>query len=477
MHLVVGFTALLGLPWRSNHLLHTVTLLQAFSNPSRIQPMSTSFGTAHIEAASASTSVMDAALGGHDHGRDNPIQQRARAWARQRQQEQSVLTQHDASFRLRSQSSLPDAAARHHSLQHSALQPAQDTWRRQHSPSRNASRARPLGLARQLSEPSTSIDDEWPALGTPPVTLHLPHGPPLHLPPPSPVLAPRRSPQQAAAGTQTPAAFGLQWAANLARGAEWMGEATGLGFLTRPFSRTVAGMTGSAAAVTGGVPSSTRVGSEELPTPSSPDHRVSLDARASSLHGAARDQQVSASAPSNGSMSYRERLLAGSQGQHSSANRQSSGHSMVQISPPKQPPQGSQIGFPSQQELQATHGTPTQPPSTSGSTAPGPSSSSVPAVSALSLRHESQASTSGNALQTEAAGEAQTPAAQSSMSFAQTGLDHTVPQAVSVLPDPAQVFATTRGQYWSNRAFWFSQQISHACRNLSCIAVDVAVAN
>lgn len=388
--------------------------------------MATPFGPAHTEAASM---LMHAASAGHDHARDNPIQQRARAWARQRQDEQTVLTYRE-SRPLRSQSTLPDAA-RHHSPQHSASQPACDTWRPQQLPRHGALLPHTLGLSRQQSEPSTSIDDEWPALGPPAVTLHLPHGASLHLPPPSPV----RVPQQAAARTQTPAAFGLQWAANLARGAEWMGEATGLGFLTRPFSRTVAGMTGGVAAVPGDVSASTQVGGEDHHSPSAPGHRVSLDATASSLHRASLDRSVSASAPNDGSMSYRERLLAGSHRPQSYNERQSNGHNMVQSSPSKQ---GSQIGFPSQQELQATQGTSTQHPATS-STATETSSSSVPAVSALSLRRELQALGSGSALQAEAAAEAQTPAGQSSLAFAQTGHDHTAPHAVSVLPDATQV--------------------------------------
>lgn len=426
--IVICVTALTGTRLEFQQLLPIITLLQAFSTSARAQPMATPFGPAHTEAASRSSGIMDAVSAGHDYARDNPIQQRARAWARQRQDEQTVLTYRE-SRPLRSQSTLP-GAVRHRSPQHSASQPAYDTWRPQHSPRQGAPLPHTLGLGRQQSEPSTSIDDEWPALAAPSATLHLPHGASLQLPPPSPV----RVPQQAAAGTQTPAAFGLQWAANLARGAEWMGEATGLGFLTRPFSRTVAGMAGSVAAAPGGVSASTQVGGEDHHGPSGPGHRALLDASASSLHRASLDRSVSASAPNHGSMSYRERLLAGSQRHRSSIERQSDGHNVVQSSPPKQ---GSQIGFPSQQELQATQGMPTQHPSTC-STA-GPSSSSVPAVSALSLRHESRALGSGSALQAEAAAEAHTPAGQSSTAFAQTGDDHTAPHAVSVLPDATQV--------------------------------------
>ena len=409
-----------------------------------MQPVALPFGTAHSEATGSLSSVMEAGSStGHNHTRDNPIQQRARAWAQQRQQEQSVLslTQHDASesrLLLRSHSGVPDApASRTHQ---SSSQPGHDRWRPQQSPRGGAPLPHTLGLSRQQSEPSTSMDEEWPVLGTPPMALHLPHGvSPLHLPPPSPVSAPQQTPP--AVGTSTPAAFGLQWAANLARGAEWMGEATGLRFLTRPFSRTVAGMTGTALVATG-APSPPQVDPND-PSPST-GPRASLDGRASPVRhnraspvrSTSMEAHVSALAPSPGSMSYRERLLAGSNGQ---ANGQANGQNMVRISPSKAPPQGSQIGFPSQQELQATHGTSSQPSSSSYSAAGGPSSSSVPAVSALSLRHESPP---------EAAAEALTPAGQrSSSSAAFAGSDNTAPHAVSVLPEAAQVLlcCTRRG--------------------------------
>ena len=414
-------------------------LLQAFNTPSNMQPVATPFGTAHTEAAGSCSGVMDAVSAGQEPARDNAIQQRARAWARQRQQEQSVLSQLDSSeSRLpqRSQSGLSDAAGvRSRSPQQPSSQPGHDTWRPQQSPRGGIPPPHTLGLSRRQSEPSTSINEEWPVLGSPPVTLHLPHGSSLHLPPPSPVNAPRQTPQQAAAATQTPAAFGLQWAANLARGAEWMGEATGLRFLTRPFSRTVAGMTGSAAAATGA--SGPAEAGHDVPSTST-SHRVSLDGgaspllqgRASPLHRASMEQQVSASAPSHDSMSYRERLLAGSNGQQSSPRGQTTRQNMVRISPSKQPPQGSQIGFPSQQELQATHSASPQP-SSSFSAAAVSSSSSVPAVSALSLRRESQS---------EAPADAHAPAGQqSSSSAALASSSHTAPHAVSVLPGAAQV--------------------------------------
>ena len=404
--------------------------------------MATPFGTAHSEAAGSFNGVMDAVSTGQDPAGDNPIQQRARAWARQRQQEQSMLSQADiceARLPLRLQAGLPDAAGlRPCSPQQSSSQPGHDTWRPQQSPRGGAPLPHTPGLSRRQSEPSTSVDEEWPALGTPPVALHLPHRPSLHLPPPSPGNAPRQTPQQAAAATQTPAAFGLQWAANIARGAEWMGEATGLRFLTRPFSRTVAGMTGSTAVATGDsvsaqfghdVPSTSHQGSL--------DGRASplLQGRASPLHRASIEQQVSTSAPSHGSMSYRERLLAGSNGQQSGAKGQTTGQNMVRISPSKQPPQGSQIGFPSQQELQATHAA-SPHPSPSSSAAAGSSSPSVPAVSALSLRHESAS---------EAAVEAHTPAGQqSSSSAAFADSNHTAPHAVSVLSEAAQVLLCCR---------------------------------
>ena len=414
-------------------------LSQAFNASSTMQPMATPFGTTHTEADGSFSSVTDAVSAGQDPARDNVIQQRARAWARQRQQEQSVLSQPDSSelrIPLRSQSGLPDAAgSRTRSPQQSSSQPGHDTWRPQQSPRGGAPLPHTSGLSKRQSEPSTSIDEEWPALGTPPVTLHLLHGPSLHLPPPSPVNAPRQTPQQAAAATQTPAAFGLQWAANLARGAEWMGEATGLRFLTRPFSRTVAGMTGSAAVAS--EDSGPAQGGHDIPSTST-SHQVLLDGgasplpqgRASPMHRASMEQQVSALAPSHGSMSYRERLLAGSNGQQSSAKGQTTRQNMVRISPSKQPPQGSQVGFPSQQELQATHSASPQP-SSSSSAAAGLSSPSVPAVSALSLRHESQSG---------AAAEAHTPAGQQSSSSAAFASDnHTAPHAVSVLPEAAQV--------------------------------------
>ena len=410
-------------------------MLQVFNTPSSMQTMPTPFGTAHSQAASSSIGAMDATSAEAHHTRDNPIQQRARAWARQRQQEQSVLSQHDSTelqLATRTQSGVADAAGSSvRSLQRFSS-PAQDMWLPQQSLGGGAPLPHSSGFGRRQSEPSRSVDDEWPALGTPPVALHLPHTPLVHLPPPSPARPPQQTPPQAA-GTQTPAAFGLQWAANLARGAEWMGEATGLRFLTRPFSRTVAGMTGTSAAAA----SDQGRAEEDLPSTST-GHRASLDVMAHSLHRSSLDQQVSASAPSNGSMSYRERLLVGSTGQQSNSNGQNNRQSMVRISPSKPPPHGSQIGFPSQQDLQAAHSA-SQPSSSSGAAA-GPSSSSAGPVSALSLRRESQASVSEGPQQVESIGEAQTPAGpQSSADFGPADNRHDAPHAVPVLSQAAPV--------------------------------------
>ena len=417
--------------------MNTPNMLQVFNTPSSMQTMATPFGTAHSQAATSSHGALDAGSAEHHITRDNPIQQRARAWALQRQQEQSVLSQHDSSelqLAPRTQSSVADAAGSSiRSLQRSSS-PPHDTWHPQQSSGGGARLPHSLGFGRRQSEPSRSMEDEWPVLGTPSVALHLPHTPPVHLPPPSPVQPPHRTPQQAA-GTQTPAAFGLQWAANLARGAEWMGEATGLRFLTRPFSRTVAGMTGNSTAAAGAT-NQGRV-DEQLPGTST-GHRASLDVGAHSLHRSSLDQQISTSAPSNGSMSYRERLLIGSKGQQSSISGQTNRQSMVRISPSNSPPHGSQIGFPSQQELLATHSA--SQPSSSCSAAAGPSSSSAGPVSALSLSREQQAAVSEGHRQAEPLTEAQTPAGpQPSAISGSADNRHNTPQAVPVLSQAAPV--------------------------------------
>ena len=423
-----------------------MALMQAFHTPFSTQQAATPFGNAHTQATGSHSGVMDAVSTESNHVRDNPIQQRARAWAQQRQQEQSVLSQHGSSelqLAPRTRSGLADVAGSSvGSLQQSSSQPGHDTWRPLQTPRGSISVADSSGLGRRQSEPSTSIEDEWPALGIPPRSVHFPFPniPPLHLPSPTPVHPPQQPPQQAA-GAQTPAAFGLQWAANLARGAEWMGEATGLRFLTRPFSRTVAGMTGAAAAASESCDQDPA--GQELPDPSS-SHSASHDTQARSLHRQSLEQQVSASAPSNGSMSYRERLLAGSKGRCSSTERQDSRQNMVRISLCKQPSQGSQIGFPSQQELDAAH-----QPSSSSSAAARPSSSPVVALSALSLRGESQASASQSIQQAETISEAPTPAAgQVPLSDSdQVNREHAAPQAAAVLPQTAQVSLVS--QYFS----------------------------
>ncbi|KAL0022808.1 hypothetical protein WJX79_000182 [Trebouxia sp. C0005] len=130
----------------------------ASSSTPIMQQMSTPFDNPDVGShPSASSSGMpDAASTEQDSGRENPIQQRAQAWAQQRQRESSVLSQHDSTH----------------------------DWSPYQSPRR---------LSRRQSEPSRSGEDEWPALGTPPVTLHLPLTSPRRLPAPSPGNPPGQS--------------------------------------------------------------------------------------------------------------------------------------------------------------------------------------------------------------------------------------------------------------------------------------------
>lgn len=425
--------------------------MQVLNNSPGLLQIPTPFDTDNLGSQlAASSGVHDTGATEEESSHDNPIQRRAQAWARQRQQERSVLSQHDSAELqpvMRTQSGIPDVAGSsiRSQLQHNSSQHAHDR-----TPHQSPRGSQQTGFGRRQSEPPTSIEDEWPALGTPPVTLHLPHTPPLHLPPPSPVHQSHRSPGQPLPGAQ--AALGFGWAANLARRAEWMGEATGLRFLTRPFTRTVVGMTGGnvaeAGAATDSNTASSLQGTDGSASGNGAAEMQSLE-RASSF-----SQPVSAFAPSNGSMSYRERLLAGASGQ---SNGQPSVQGMVRVSPSKQPSQGSQIGFPSQQELQASQSasaqqssSPSNAASASAATAASPPSSTVPAaVSALSLRHSSQRSSLDAQGQRQAQfGNAgtQTPADRRfPADFAQSRGTH-APQAVPVLPQAAQVILKLQRQ-------------------------------
>ena len=408
--------------------------MQASSSTPTMQPsLSTPFDNPEVGShQSASSSGMpDAASTEPNSGRENPIQQRAQAWAQQRQQESSVLSQHDSSDLepvIRTHSGLADMSGfsiRSQGL-HTSSQPAHD-WSPYQSPRR---------LSRRQSEPPRSGEDEWPALGTPPVTLHLPPlTSPRHLPSPSPGNSSGQPTGQQLPGSQ--AAVGFGWAANLARGAEWMGEATGLRFLTRPFSRTVAGMTGisvTAAATDQTAASSSDAAASSSDTQHSADDETQTLERAASL-----SQQVSASAPSNGSMSYRERLLAGSA---ASTN----GQSMARVSPSQPPSEGSQIGFPTQQELQASQSTLARQSSTSAAAPAGPPSSSAsaaPAVSALTLGPTSL--DGQNRRQTQPSSGSTTPAGRRvSAALAQGSLSN-APQPIPVLTQAATAPRQTRG--------------------------------
>ena len=414
--------------------------MQASDVLSSMQRVPTPFDTGASHIAGASSGVFAAVAQEEEPTRDNPIQQRARAWARQRQQECSVLKQNgsvELEPVMRSQSGFPDVAGSSNCphLHHTSSQPVHDLT--PHPSPRDAQ-----GLGRRQSEPLRSADDEWPVLGTPPICLgvHLPSTPPLHLPSPSPVNLSRMSSGQQLPGAQ--AAVGLGWAANLARGAEWMGEATGLRFLTRPFSRTVVGMAGGVGAAvrdqdpnvdTAAASSSNGQGSAVADT-----HPVERSASFSQL--------VSASAPSNGSMSYRERLLAGSTGQSTGrSNGQETEQSMVRVSPSMHPSQASQIGFPSQQELQVTQSTTAQLSSSpTDSTSPAaiadvPSSSSTaPAVSALSFRQGSQPVRIHSQRQAQSRTHAQTSAGPGPSADFAPGAVNIAPQSVPVLSE-AQV--------------------------------------
>ncbi|KAA6427427.1 MAG: Transducin family WD-40 repeat family isoform 3 [Trebouxia sp. A1-2] len=417
----------------------------ASSSTPIMQQMSTPFDNPDVGShPSASSSGMpDAASTEQDSGRENPIQQRAQAWAQQRQRESSVLSQHDSSELepvTRTYSGLADMSGfsvRSQGL-HTSSQPAHD-WSPYQSPRR---------LSRRQSEPSRSGEDEWPALGTPPVTLHLPLTSPRRLPAPSPGNPPGQSTGQQLSGSQ--AAVGFGWAANLARGAEWMGEATGLRFLTRPFSRTVAGMTGvsvTAAAVEQTAASSSDAAASSSDAQRSPDDDMQTLERAASL-----SQQVSASAPSNGSMSYRERLLAGSATTTSwQTNGQASGRSMPRVSPSQPPSEGSQIGFPTQQELQALQSTLERQSSASAaasvSSAPAgsllASASAAPAVSALTLGPTSLDGQSRRQIQPPS-GSTTPSGRRSSADLAQGSLSN-APQPIPVLTQAATAPRQARG--------------------------------
>ncbi len=417
--------------------------MQASSSTPTMQQMPTPFDDPAVGShPSASSSGMpDAVSTDPNSGRENPIQQRAQAWAQQRQRESSVLSQHDSSDLepvMRTHSGLADMSGfsiRSQGL-HTSSQPAHD-WSPYQSPRR---------LSRRQSEPPRRGEDEWPALGTPPVSVQFPPlTSPGHLPPPSPGNPPGQPTGQQLPGSQAAAGFG--WAANLARGAEWMGEATGLRFLTRPFSRTVAGMTGLS--VTAAATDQTAASSSDAAASSSDPQHSAGDEAQTLERAASLSQQVSVSAPSNGSMSYRERLLAGSAASISGqTNGQASGQCMARVSPSQPPSEGSQIGFPSQQELQASqstlahHSSASAAASASSAAAGSPSSSSsaAPAVSALTLGPTSLDGQSRR--QTQPPSGSTTPAGQRvSADLAQGSLSN-APQPIPVLTQAA----TARGQ-------------------------------
>ncbi len=425
---------------------YTDVSMQASSSTPTMQQMPSPFDTPAVGShpSASSGGMPDAASTEQDSGRENPIQQRAQAWAQQRQRESSVLSQHDSSELepvIRTHSGLADMSGfsiRSQGL-HTSSQPAHD-WSPYQSPRR---------LSRRQSEPPRSGEDEWPALGTPPVTLHLPPlTSPRHLPSPSPGNSSGQPTGQQLPGSQ--AAVGFGWAANLARGAEWMGEATGLRFLTRPFSRTVAGMTG--VSMTAAATDQTAASTSDAAASSS-DTQHSADDETQTLERAASvSRQVSASAPSNGSMSYRERLLAGSATSTSGhTNGQASGQSMARVSSSQLPSEGSQIGFPTQQELQALQSTSARQSSTSpGASAssapagsPSSSASAAPAVSALTLGPTSLDGQSRR--QTPPPSGSTTPAGRRfSADLAQGSLSN-APQPIPVLTQAATAPRQTRG--------------------------------
>lgn len=296
----------------------------------------------------------------------NPTQQMAQTWMQHRQQEHSVLASH-GSGSLDAQPARPDRSPGRLLSRHSMHSAAVPTVNHQ-VPSRSTSltHTHSSSFTRRQPEPRRNLDEEWPVVGTPPV--NLPKHTPLNLPPPSPSrqgMRPQHQPQTQQP-TQPPAApFGLQggWAAGLARGAEWMGEATGLRFLSRPFQRAVAPDTAEAETSNSATapPShstspvrrhNTDSRGQSLPIASSPTTssvRETQQAAAHSLDSNQDNRLFSASAPGHSGMSYRERLLAGAAASNTSAasNRPAESFS-------RQPGQLSQMGFPSQQELQAS---------------------------------------------------------------------------------------------------------------------------
>ena len=287
----------------------------------------------------------------------NPTQQMAQSWTQHRQQERSVLSSRDSDSLdaqlVRSDRS-PGRLLGRHSMHTGASQPFNHQV-----PTRSTSLtdAHSSSLTRRQSEPQRSIDDEWPIVGTPPV--NLPKHTPFHLPPPSPSRRGARiqhqpQTQQAAEPPGVPFGLPVGWAAGLARGAEWMGEATGLRFLARPFQRSApnveAASSNVSAAATFQHSSPVRRHSVDShgqtppadATPTTSPVQAARQASVQSMDGIQDNQPISASAPSR-SMSYRERLLAGAAASNAAVPSFS-----------RQPAQQSQMGFPSQQELQAS---------------------------------------------------------------------------------------------------------------------------
>lgn len=371
-------------------------------NRSASQPVAAPFNSVRFAAASDHTA---AAAAGHPTSSgsvcDNPTHIRAQAWMQHRQQELSVPSSQssaglDTSRRPdRSPGRLLMPHSMHNPVSHTMHHAAPHSWHDSQAPTRSRSLShapqaptRSIGLShapqiptrstslthaasrsftRRQSEPAHGLDEEWPVVGTPPVHAHK--AGPLHLPPPSPLRAhPRPQAQQAQAQQpdQPPPVtpFGLQggWAAGLARGAEWMGEATGLRFLVRPFQRSAAvdsidAQPSSEAQPSSSTPSSSRQSS--TPPGSSqagPCHTAAagIASTASSAKSPGQSHAAGdtsghrvrpASAPSHGGASYRERLLSDGFTPNDAAPAPSFS---------RQPGHQPLLGFPSQQELQAS---------------------------------------------------------------------------------------------------------------------------
>lgn len=342
-----------------SNMLTCNTLLQAqSSSASGSLPIAAPLRSMHNATPFARSSARASGSAESSSARQNATQQMAQSWMHHRQQERSVLNTHGSGLDV--QPVRPDRSPGRLLSCHSMHSAAPQVYDHQ-VPTRSTSltHAASSSFTRRLSEPPRSLDEEWPVVGTPPV--NFPKNGSLHLAPPSPSQQGPGvpSPPQANQPTQPSVApFGLPsgWAAGLARGAEWMGEATGLRFLARPFQRSAPDDTA------GGEPSQTSPSTLRQPQDSvSPVRRHSINSRgplapsprtspvratrqASVQSNSSQDNRpLSTSTPGHSSMSYRERLIAGAAA--SNAPFGSFSHQLGQTS---------QVGFPSQQELQAS---------------------------------------------------------------------------------------------------------------------------